>query len=244
MDLGADLCCDSAHKTLPVLTGGAYLHISRNAPAEFCGWAERALSLFASTSPSYLILQSLDLANRYLAEQLPSHLEAAIIRWDRVKRTLRQSGFSLIGEEPLKLTLLPKSFGYTGEELAAILEKNNIFLEFFDADHVVMMLSPEWGDEIPQRLLDVLLSVPKKAPIPESAPELPRPAQVVRPHETLFMDFESVEVSESAGRIMASAAVSCPPAIPIVSCGERIDEKAVRAMEYYGLTRVEVLKTC
>lgn len=244
MDLGADLCCDSAHKTLPVLTGGAYLHISRNAPAEFRGWAERALSLFASTSPSYLILQSLDLANRYLAQQLPAHLEAAIARWDRVKSTLRDRGFSLMGEEPLKLTLLPKSYGYTGVELAEILENNNIFLEFFDADHVVMMLSPEWGDEIPRRLLDVLFSVPPKAPIPDSVPELPRPVQVVRPHETLFMEFETVDVSESAGRIMASAAVSCPPAIPIVSCGERIDEKAVRAMEYYGLTRVEVLKTC
>ena len=54
MDLGADLCCDSAHKTLPVLTGGAYLHVGRAAPEPFRENARRALALFGSTSPSYL----------------------------------------------------------------------------------------------------------------------------------------------------------------------------------------------
>ena len=68
LELGADVCCDSAHKTLPVLTGGAYLHISKNAPEMFSRQAENALSLFASTSPSYLILQSLDKANAYLSD--------------------------------------------------------------------------------------------------------------------------------------------------------------------------------
>ena len=58
MDLGADICCDSAHKTLPVLTGGAYLHISKNAPEYFRACAKHAMALFGSTSPSYLILAS------------------------------------------------------------------------------------------------------------------------------------------------------------------------------------------
>ena len=55
MDQGVDLCCDSAHKTLPVLTGGAYLHIAVNAPGLFAEQAKSALALFGSTSPSYLI---------------------------------------------------------------------------------------------------------------------------------------------------------------------------------------------
>ena len=68
LDLGADLCCDSAHKTLPVLTGGAYLHISRAAPVSLRENAKTAMAMFGSTSPSYLTLASLDLCNRYLAE--------------------------------------------------------------------------------------------------------------------------------------------------------------------------------
>ena len=67
LDQGADLCCDSAHKTLPVLTGGAWLHLSHSCPKELLPMAEQALALFASTSPSYLILQSLDAVNPLLA---------------------------------------------------------------------------------------------------------------------------------------------------------------------------------
>ena len=66
--LGATMCCDSAHKTLPVLTGGAYLHISKDAPESFVRSARSMLALFASTSPSYLILASLDRCNASLAD--------------------------------------------------------------------------------------------------------------------------------------------------------------------------------
>ena len=71
--MGADLCCDSAHKTLPVITGGAYLHLAASV-AEWGEQAEQAMSLFASTSPSYLILQSLDGVNPYLAGEYPAAL--------------------------------------------------------------------------------------------------------------------------------------------------------------------------
>jgi len=67
LDEGADLCCDSAHKTLPVLTGGAYLHLGHGILSAEEGEVRAALSLFGSTSPSYLILQSLDACNRSLA---------------------------------------------------------------------------------------------------------------------------------------------------------------------------------
>ena len=50
--------------------------------------------------------------------------------------------YGLAGEEPLKLTLCPKSFGYTGTELAGILEQHVLYPEFYDPDHVVLMLTP------------------------------------------------------------------------------------------------------
>jgi arginine/lysine/ornithine decarboxylase len=73
--LGAAMCSDSAHKTLPVLTGGAYLHISPDYP-EYAERARDALSLFASTSPSYLTLASLDICNRRLSEDYPQRIIA------------------------------------------------------------------------------------------------------------------------------------------------------------------------
>ena len=78
IDLDADICCDSAHKTLPVLTGGAYLHISKNAPKVFSEQAKYSMGLFGSTSPSYLIMSSLDLCNAYLAEGYKERLKQII----------------------------------------------------------------------------------------------------------------------------------------------------------------------
>lgn len=240
--LGADLCCDSAHKTLPVLTGGAYLHISRHAESFFVESAERALAMFATTSPSYLILQSLDMANVYLASGYREKLKRAIALWDGVREDLRNAGYCVIGDEPLKLTLLPKSYGYTGTELAEILEKQNMFCEFFDQDHLVMMVSPEWGTPEAERVKSTLLAVPQKEPIRIIAPGIPVCRQVVSPNEAIYLDSVEIDASESEGRIMASASVSCPPAIPIVSLGQRISRAAVDAMAYYGITTISVIK--
>ena len=123
LSLGADICCDSAHKTLPVLTGGAYLHISENAPELIKEKAQYALSLFASTSPSYLILQSLDFCNTYL-ENYKETLLSFLPLIDKMKAKLQEKGFSFYGDEPMKLTISAKSYGYKGTELADILSEN------------------------------------------------------------------------------------------------------------------------
>ena len=243
MALGADLCCDSAHKTLPVLTGGAYLHISGSAPELFSLAADQAMALFASTSPSYLILQSLDKANEALSSSWVEALHRAAGEWEKVKARLRIFGYSLAGQEPLKLTILPKDYGYTGDELSRILEEKNVFCEFSDPDHLVLMLPVEYDPELPDRLTEAFLKIPRREAISIPAPALHRAETVLRPHEALFLPSRMVPVAEAAGRIMADPTVSCPPAIPVVCSGERIEEWAVEAMEYYGITQVRVVAT-
>ena len=243
MALGADLCCDSAHKTLPVLTGGAYLHISKSAPALFQEAADQAMALFASTSPSYLILQSLDKANEALSSSWVEALHRAAGEWEKVKARLRIFGYSLAGQEPLKLTILPKDYGYTGDELSRILEEKNVFCEFSDPDHLVLMLPVEYDPELPDRLTEAFLKIPRREAISIPAPALHRAETVLRPHEALFLPSRMVSAAEAAGRIMADPTVSCPPAIPVVCSGERIEEWAVEAMEYYGITQVRVVAT-
>ena len=141
IDLGADICCDSAHKTLPVLTGGAYLHVSHSAPNCFAENAKKALEFFGSTSPSYLILESLDQANAYLEESFKNQLKSFIPRLLNLKSVLEEKGYSFIGDEPMKLTIDAKKYGYTGDDLADILAKNRVTVEFHDPDYLVMMPS-------------------------------------------------------------------------------------------------------
>ena len=237
---GADICCDSAHKTLPVLTGGAYLHISR-AASHLCEQAEHAMSLFASTSPSYLVLQSLDAANAYICDGYKERLHTLTGRIDELKHALTEHGYTTVGDEPIKLTVAPKGYGYTGEELMSLLSERGIICEFADRDFTVMMFTPETDSSHIDLLEKTLLTLPRKHAIDEPCPELPICERVISPREALLAPSKEVDVSEALGCVLASAGVSCPPAIPIVICGERIDERAIRALKYYGADKVRIV---
>ena len=142
LDLGADLCCDSAHKTLPVLTGGAYLHLSPTAPAQLASLAKSALGLFGSTSPSYLTLASLDLCNRYLAEGYPQRLAEAVERLAELRERLTAAGWRVEPSDPLRVTVAAPR-GVTGQELAGQLRRQGVECEYADRDFLVLMATPE-----------------------------------------------------------------------------------------------------
>ncbi|MBR5095222.1 MAG: amino acid decarboxylase, partial [Oscillospiraceae bacterium] len=242
LDQGADLCCDSAHKTLPVLTGGAYLHLLRSCPGALLPMAEQALSLFASTSPSYLILQSLDAANVALAGDLPGELRRMAAQTEQLKEELCRKGWALAGDEPLKIALCPKSRGYRGTELAAVLEQAGIVSEFADPDYLVLMLSPFLAPSALAVLREALDALPARSPVRELPPPLPAPDPVLRPRDALLAPFETVPTEQSLGRILASPSVGCPPAVPILICGERIGPQAQQLFRYYGIDRVDVIR--
>ena len=241
MDLGADMCCDSAHKTLGVITGGAYLHISPAAPQFLRQQAKASMSLFGSSSPSYLILQSLDAANDRMA-QFQEKLAAFLPRVSALKDRLTAHGFSLAGDEPLKITLCPKSFGYTGAQITALLEEYRMFPEFYDADHVVLMLSPANGEGDLAHLKRTLCGVPRKPAVCLPPPAVPHPEQVLTPRCALMRESEILPLEQCLGRISAAAAISCPPAIPIAVCGERMDRQVVDCLRYYDVSACAVVK--
>lgn len=233
IDLGADLCCDSAHKTLPVLTGGAYLHIR---DAKFAAQAKDALALFGSTSPSYLILQSLDAANAYLSDGYREKL-AVFLK----ELSCCRSRLGAVGNEPMKLTIDAKAQGYSGTELAQLLRDNNIECEFADPDYLVLMPTPETGLDELQYIEDTLRSIPQKTPIATHPPVFFRPDRVCSIRQALLSPGKILPVEECLGRVLASPGVSCPPAVPIVVCGEKIDENALACFRYYGIDRCSVL---
>ena len=237
MDLGADLCCDSAHKTLPVVTGGAYLHVKER----FAGQAKNALTLFGSTSPSYLILQSLDGANAYL-ETHRERLSTFLPQVEALKARLMAVGYGLYGDEPLKITIDAKGYGYTGAELSDLLRKRGIECEFADPDFLVLMLTPETGEQGMETIRDALLSIPKKDAVAQVPPIFRAGERVLSIREAMFSVEETVPVAESEGRILAAASVGCPPAVPILVCGERIDAHAIRCFQYYGIDAATVVE--
>ena len=242
IDLGADMCCDSAHKTLPVLTGGAYLHISDKADSFFKDHAKSALSLFGSTSPSYLILQSLDVANRYISENLSQRLYDFCEKAYTCKKTLRSRGFEFYGDEPIKFTIRTKSYGYYGYDFANILFNKNIVCEFSDPDFTVMMLTPEIGEDGLLKLEQALCSIPQKPPIIDIPPAVCRNERAISVRNAVLSPSETVPSDSCCGRVLSSVSVGCPPAVPIAVSGERLSEQAVKCFKYYGIKSCEVVK--
>ena len=240
--LGADMCCDSAHKTLPVLTGGAYLHISKDADTAYLEYARGMLSLFASSSPSYLIMQSLDLCNAYLEGGYKERLSKTIERVKRVKERICSLGFEICEGEPLKIVLSPLGFGYTGEDIALKLKADGIEVEFFDKEFVVMMITPENTDGELERLIASLSSVMRRDAIVCEARPLVCSERAMSVREAILAKRERVNVSDSVGRVLAGAAVSCPPAIPIAVSGEVISKEAAELFKLYNISEIEVVK--
>lgn len=242
IDLGADLCCDSAHKTLPVLTGGAYLHLSDSLNQEWASDVKHFMEYFSSTSPSYLIMASLDATNEVLETTFKKSLSECIQRVDVLKNALIQHGYTILSGEPMKITISTKEFGYTGNEIANLLMERDIYPEFYDSDYIVLMPSPYNTKDDLKRLETCLCKIERKSVVFNSFPKLERARKVMNVRQALFAPSKMIEVSKSLGQVCSSVSVSCPPAILPVIPGEVISESSIEVMKYYGIETVRVVK--
>ena len=239
--LGASMCCDSAHKTLPVITGGAYLHVAKKA-SRYVDRAASIMSLFASTSPSYLIMQSLDLCNDILDSSYRTDLMRTVDRLNTLKSRIFEFGFEFSKSEALKLVINAKRFGYTGADLAEHLQEYMIEPEFVDEDYVVLMASTSTTERDFVRIETAFGTLKTKKPI------LQTNNYNITPHkrglsirDAVFSPTQKLPVHEAVGRICAAPTVSCPPAIPIVVSGEIIEEGDVELFFKYGKTDISVV---
>lgn len=241
ISLGADMCCDSAHKTLPALTGGAYLHIAKKED-NYISLAKNAMRLFASTSPSYLILSSLDLCNKYLDSEFKDELKNAICLIKDLKNQLSFLGFLIEGDEELKITISTKDYGYYGYEIAELLKNEGIFVEFYDSDYVVLMLSAQTSNIDVEKIKIALSSIERKDKIIDTPPLISLPKKKYSIREASLMQSEEISVDLALGRALASSSVACPPAINVINAGEVFDKDIINACKYYGIDIVRVIK--
>ena len=242
IDLGADLCCDSAHKTLPVLTGGAYLHLSESLNQVWKNDVKHFMEYFSSTSPSYLIMASLDAANEVLDTTFRNSLSECVRSVASLKNTLVQHGYTILSGEPMKITISTKEFGYTGNEIANLLMECDIYPEFYDSDYIVLMPSPYNTKDDLKRLETCLCGIERKPILINKPPKLEQSKKAMNVRQALFSSSITLDVSKSLGQVCSSVTVSCPPAILPVIPGEVISESFIEVMKYYGIETVRVVK--
>lgn len=240
--LGASMCCDSAHKTLPVLTGGAYLHIAKDFPVSK-ETAKEKTALFSSTSPSYLILLSLDLCNAYLAEHGKDDFTALHSLSQQLRAAAKSAGFSEQKGicDDTKLTLDGADHGLTGEELAGYFRKMGIECEYAGERHVVFMLSPQNTEEDIARLITAISHAPYgHTRFPSPTFSLPVPVKSIR--QASFSPYIRIRTEDACGRIAAQTKITCPPGVPLVVAGERIDKIILKFLKNSGISFINVVK--
>ncbi|MBW7572803.1 aminotransferase class I/II-fold pyridoxal phosphate-dependent enzyme [Caproiciproducens faecalis] len=238
--LGASMTACSAHKTLNVLTGGAWLNI---ADSRFADGAKDAMALFGSTSPSYPVMASLDLARAWL-ETHKNEYAALQARVEAIKTIAQEHGLSVPqGQtDPTRITLNTASIGLSGTAAAEIFRGAGVEPEYADGAHVVLIATPFNTESDFTRLEDALDLLPVRSPLPGS-PELPSlPPVRASLREAVFAAAETVPLESALGRTAAQAACPCPPGVPVVMPGEEITKDILRFLKGYGFFSIKVLK--
>lgn len=247
--LGADLTACSAHKTLPVLTGGAFLNVGETALSRRLHFAERAkeaMALFGSTSPAYPVMVSLDLARAWAMEHGKEEWERLAERMAEIKETAWKKGILLpLGEtDPTRLAIGTLPLGMSGEQAAEYFREKGIEPEHEDGGYVVFITTPFHTEEELDRLEKAVMSLPDcTASVTESLPALPAlPPVAMTPRDAVLSFQKKIPLQNAVGRIAGEAACPCPPGVPVVMPGEKITEECARFLEQAGVYEIFVVE--
>lgn len=246
--LGADMTACSAHKTLPVLTGGAFLNIGETPLAKKFQFAERAkeaMALFGSTSPAYPVMVSLDLAREWEMKNGQREWQRLAQRVEKMKDTAKKKGL-LVPQgktDPTRLAVGTLPLGMTGQKAADYFRSQGIEPEHEDGAYVVCITTPFHTPEELERLEKALQTLPGKPCLIAENPALPPlPPMKKSPREAVLAFQERVPLLEAVGKIAGEAACPCPPGVPIVMPGEEITKECMEFLNRYSLDEISVLK--
>lgn len=240
--LGADMVVTSSHKTLPSFTQTAYLHLNR---PELIEKVDFYVSSFSSTSPSYMLMCSMDYARYYLQTRGPEDYKQLIKLSNKYRDKINKiNGIHVICKEDLvgqaycidqTRYVINIEEGYSAELLNKYLRENNIQAEMCDNQNIVLILSPFNKEDH----LELLYSTLKKCDLQEFKnkyydlliSELPEIRFL--PYEILTKRVKSIELIKSQGEICAESVVPYPPGIPLIMPGEVISKNLIEMIQYY-----------
>lgn len=231
IEFGADVVVQSAHKTLPAMTMGAYLHI--NSPFISPEMIERYLRILQSSSPSYPIMASLDIARKYIAtysKEDEEYLKVAIDEFKMKLRTIREIkvlDYPAKSGDPLKLTLQSQC-GYSGYELQRLFEEKGVFTEMADPRNVLLVLPLlKKGmafpfNDIVNKMKEALNE--RSIPAKEEAKEYNyfRKEKISTINMIQTQTTELVPYREAVNRVCAESIIPYPPGVPFLLSGENI----------------------
>ncbi|QQZ09474.1 aminotransferase class I/II-fold pyridoxal phosphate-dependent enzyme [Heyndrickxia vini] len=243
IDLGADMVVHSAHKMLPAMTMGSYLHINSNSIS--LSKVEYYYSVLQSSSPSYPIMISLDIARHFIANFNEGDVKYTLNQRDSFVTSLcNMEGVEVVNgnteQDPLKLIVRYK--GYSGYMLQRILEEENIYTEMADPYQVVLilpLLKMNMVYSYNEALVKIENVFKKYKPKPNEIKGLivdsdDKISSLVLSYEEMAnQSTEWVPFGSAEKRVASKMIIPYPPGIPIILPGEVITSKKIKLIKEY-----------
>ncbi len=241
MEVGADMSAVSLHKTGGSMTQSSVLLLRSNmiAPEK----VKQVLNLTFTTSASYLLMCSLDVARKQLATIGSDMLEQTldISRWARDKINkidgLYAFGREMVGRpgcfdfDETKFGINVRALGYTGYEIESKLRKEyNIQIELSDLYNILAIVSLGDRKDDMEKLVDAMKDIASKSEVKEvsNATLIPHdPEMIVSPRDAFYSYKKAVKLEEAKGEIAGEMVMAYPPGIPVVCMGERITQEII-----------------
>jgi arginine/lysine/ornithine decarboxylase len=241
---GADIVVQSAHKTLPALTMGAYLHVNSDRIENYR--LTHALQMVQSSSPSYLIMASLDLSRLFMENLKDIEIEAIISQSIDFRHYIdslpylssvkASAGYIL---DPLKVTI-QSDREISGYEMQRLLEEEGVFTELADERNVLLVLPLGQIHSLIElkavflNLSNELASYESRTSSESASIYFPSVSQLNEPYSSMKrMRTQRMMIGEAAGKVAAEAIIPYPPGIPLIAKGEKITAESIR--HYFAL---------
>ncbi|MFC0559559.1 aminotransferase class I/II-fold pyridoxal phosphate-dependent enzyme [Halalkalibacter alkalisediminis] len=243
LELGADVAVQSAHKMLPALTMSSFLHMSDKLNHPMRHSIKEALAMFQSSSPSYLLMASLDAARAYVESLEEIKIKRILAGVEQVKKELAKikqiqvvnwSDSYLL--DPLKVTIRTTT-KLTGFELQSIFYQHHLYTELADENHVLLVFG--LGEQtFPENVWNELASTLSPFEVRTKTiaktvdvgcnriKKLERSAKQLR-----SLPKKKINLQDAVGMIAAEAIIPYPPGIPIVLPGEKVDRQLINEIE-------------
>lgn len=241
IEAGADLIASSTHKLVGSMTQSSMLFVNEGLVDS--RRVKTVLNLSQTTSPSYLLLASLDIARKMMATQGRELLDQALILAQRIRNHLsREKWVKLLQDpetipgctdlDPLKIVMNVKGWGFSGFEVDRILrEEYNLQVELSDLYNVIILITIADDSESVDYLLRALKDIPQKYPFKNvlkyCPPPPPLPEVCLSPREAFYADIKVIPLQEAEGEVSAETITAYPPGIPLICAGERITREII-----------------
>ena len=245
MEAGADMTAVSMHKTGGSLTQSSMLLVNDQVNADYI---RQVINLTQTTSSSYLLLSSLDIARKNLSINGKSMFDRTIAMAEYARKEINVlGGYYAFGKELIdgdrvfdfdttKLSIYTRDIGLAGIEVYDLLRDDyGIQIEFGDIGNILAIISNGDRNLEVERLISALSEIKRLHETTKTGlfdHEYINPVLVVKPQDAFYGGKRSMPMNDSAGKICGEFVMCYPPGIPILAPGESITEEILHYINY------------